>query len=883
MTRIPRAVRALLTATAWLVPSWRRLAWRRQWDAEIQHRIAHAPDRSVFAFAIGSVRHALQLRLEDVPFRGVLSETRHSGRALLRRPGFALLAVGTLAMGIGSATAVFSLAEAMLLRPLPLPEADRLVRLFSTNPSRGMSSFSVSYPDYEDLAEQSGLFAESSLYQEYDEDISGVAEPERIRTVAVHENFFQTLGSSFVMGRPFSADDHAEQSVATAVLSEAFWIDRFGADSTIVGETVRLDGDPHTVIGVVARGQSYPARGVVWTPLQWGGTPPEWADVRSNHSWQVVARLHPEATAGEVSQVVRDRARAIYSAEGIDERDVGTEAMVLSLRAAEGGEDAGALFATLGTAVFLVLLIACMNASGLLITRAWSKAGELSVRAALGAGRARLAAAVLGESVMLALAGGAIGLWLGHRLLVRGLAAIPPRILPEPDVRMNVTVLVVGLAISVFAALAAGLAPALHAARSSLASAMKGGGRGGTGRSSTRLRRGLIVAEIALSLALLVSAGNAVRGFQRQIESEPGFDAEGLVVFGVRLPSSRYEGAEAVDDYIRRALDALERHPEVTAATATSQPPLGAPGTSPYRSFIFDGEPEPPQGPDYGALWIEVDPGFFATLRVGVAKGRAFTDEDDAGSQPVAIVNERMETLMAGGGDMLGREIRSVYDENVNRTVVGVVRDIQINGVARPQRQRVVFVPRTQAARHEMVFMVRTTGEPEQLLAPIRATMASLDGDVALSDLQSLRDAHAQDLAGIRFLTSLFATFGFLALGLAVSGVYGLISYSVALRRQEVGVRMAMGATTAGVRWAILRETMTLACLGLLLGLPLAYAGARVLAAGLSGVALLRVDTFIGVCLLLTGAVVAASWGPAGRATRVDPVEALAGDQGWSA
>lgn len=882
MSRIPRSARIVLAIAQRLVPAWRRDAWRRQWDAEAEHRISRLPDASVLGFALGSVPHAVQLRVADLPFRGLLADARHAGRSLRRRPGFAALAVATLAMGIGSATAVFSLAEAMILRPLPLPDSDRLVRLFSTNPSRGFSSFSVSYPDYRDLAEESGLFESATFYQERDADISGTVDPERIRTIAVHEGFFGTLGSTFLLGRGFSPSDHDAQTEATAVLAEALWVDRFGADSSVVGETIRLDGEPHTVIGIVGSGQSYPARGAVWTPLQWSGNPPEWADSRSNHSWQVVGRLPSGAAAGEVSQVVREMARAIYSADGIDERDVGTEAMVLSMRAAEGGDDAGALFATLGTAVFLVLLIACMNASGLLLTRAWSRAGELSVRAALGAGRGRLAASLLGESLLLALAGGAVGLWLGHTLLVRGLAAVPARILPDPDVRMNATVLLAGVAISALAAVLAGLVPALHATRTSLSAAMKGGGRGGIGRSSTKLRRGLIVAEISLSLALLVCAGNAVTGFQRQIESEPGFDAERLVAFGVRLPAGRYESGEAVDEYVLRAFEGLSRHPEVTGATVTSTPPLGAPGTSLYRSFVFDGDPEPPDGPDYGALWVEVDPGFFETLGIPLSQGRGFTPEDDASARPVAIVNERMAALMAGGSDMIGREIRSVYDENVNRAVVGVVPDIQMNGVARPQRQRVVFVPRNQAVRREVAFLVRTDTDPRRMLAPIRATMAALDPDVALSDLQSLRDAHAEDLAGIRFLTTLFAAFGFLALGLAVSGVYGLISCSVALRRREVGVRMAMGATTLDVRWSILRETAVLAALGLLIGLPLAYAGARVLAAGLNGVALVRLDTFVGVCLILAAAVVSASWGPAGRATRVDPMDALGSDQGWS-
>lgn len=878
MTRIPFAVRLILSASERLVPSHRRGSWRRQWEAEVEHRISRAPDGSLVGFALGSARHALQLRKDELSLRGLFADVRHAGRALRRRPGFALLAVGTLAMGIGSATAVFSLAETMVLRPMPLPEPDRLVRMFSTNPSRGFSSFNVSYPDYRDLAETSGLFESTTLYQEYDEDISGGVEPERVRTIGVHDGFFQTLRSRFVLGRSFASDDHEVASEATVVLSEPFWVDRFGADSSIVGTTIRLDGEAHVVVGVVATGQGYPSRGVAWKPLRWGGVPPEWADVRSNHSWQVVGRIPPGADPGEISGLVRERARAIYSAEDIDERDIGTEAMVLSMRAAEGGEEAGALFATLGTAVFLVLLIACMNASGLLLTRAWARARELSVRAALGASRGRLAAALLGESLVLAILGGAAGLWLGHVLLVRGLAAIPPTILPEADVQMNLSVFVVAAAVSVFAALLAGIVPAIHATRISLVAAMKEGSGGGISRSSTSLRRGLIIGEIALSLALLVSASNAVAGFQRQIAADPGFDAENLVAFGLRLPASRYEGGDAIDDFMRRALDGLVRHPDVSGATLTSTPPLGAPGTSLYRAFIFDGDPEPPDGPDYGALWIEVDPGFFETLGVQVREGRGFGDDDDESGQPVAIVNARMAALMSGGGNMLGREIRSFYDENVNRVVVGIVPDIQINGVSRPQRQRVVFVPRRQAVRREMSFLVRTTVAPEEMLAPVRSIMAGLDSDVALSDLQSLRDAHAADLAGIRFLTALFAAFGVLALAMAVSGVYGLISYSVSLRTREVGVRMAMGATTASVRWAVLRETATLALIGLVAGLPLAYGGARVLAAGMDGVALIRPQTFVVVSLVLSAAVVAASWAPAGRATRVDPIEALGSD-----
>ena len=874
--RVPVGVRRLIGLASILVPAYRRPTWRRQWIADLEHLCAERPpNASVFGFAIGSVRHALFLRFEEMRMSGLGADWRHAVRGLLRRPGFAALAVATLGVGIGAATAVFSLAEAMVLRPLPLPDESRLVRIFSSNPSRGMSSFSVSWPDYVDLTERSGLFESSSIYMERDQDISGGGEPERVRTIWTHERYFQTLGSRFILGRAFGADDHASGATPSAVLSERFWVGRYGADSTIVGETVRLDGEPHTVVGVVADGQAWPRNAALWTPLRWGGTPPEWADRRSNHTWQVVGRLVGGTSVDAASSRVREMARAIYSAEGVEERDTGTEAYLMSLRASASGESAGPIFATLGTAVFLVLLIACMNASGLLLTRAWARARELSVRSALGAGRRRLIAVMLTESLVLALLGGGVGVALGYWAMSAGFRAAPAEIQAGSDIRINGMVVSVALAISLLAALVSGLVPALRVTGTSLSESLKDGGAGaGLGRSSTRLRQGLIVGEIALSLALLVGAGLTVRGFQRQIASDPGFEADRIVSFSIRLPGTRYPDDSSVDDFYQRAVEQLERHPGILSATATSNLPLGASGTSLYRSFIFDGAVPPPEGVEYGALWVEVDPSWFATLGVAPSEGRAFTDADDLGAPPVAVVNRRMARLMSPEQSIVGRDIRSYWDENLPRTVVGVIEDVQFNGVSRANRQAVVLVPRAQTPRLEMAFMVRTAGDPSEMMSVVRQIIGDLEGDVALDALQSLRDAHAADLGGIRFLTGLFAAFGALALVLAVSGVYGLVAYSVSLRTREVGVRMAMGASRRVVRTSVLFESGRLAALGLVLGLGLAYAAGRVLSAGLDGVAVMEVSTYVGVAALLVAAVIAA-YIPARRATRVDPVQAL--------
>lgn len=875
--RIPFIVRRIVAVAALLVPSYRRRSWQRQWTADLEHLCADpATSGRAVRFAIGSIRHAVFLRVEEIRMRGFGADVRHAGRAIVRRPGFTALAVATLAIGIGAATAIFSLAEALVLRPLPLPDEDRLVRMFSSNPSRGMNSFSVSWPDYVDLGQRSGLFETASVYIERDQDISGDGDPARIRTIQVHEEFFQTLGSRLALGRAFSTDDHLATAVPTTVLSERFWVARFGADSAVVGREVRLDGEPHTVVGVVAEGQGWPAGADTWTPLRWGGRPPEWADARSNHTWQVVGRLVDDVSPGDASERIREMARAIYSADGVPEREAGIEAYLMSLRASAGGESAGPIFATLGTAVFLVLLIACMNASGLLLTRAWARARELSVRSALGASRGRLVAVLMAESALLALLGGAVGVALGQWAITRGLRVAPPEVQMGSEIRLNSTVVMVALGVSLLAALLAGLVPALRATRTSLAEALKDGGAGaGAGRSSTRLRQTLIIGEIAFSFALLVAAGITVRGFQNQIAADPGFEAERLISFSVRLPASRYRDDRAVDDFYERAVDDLERHPGVLAATSTSRLPLGATGTSLFRSFIFDGATPPPEGVEYGALWVEVDPHWFETVGVPAAEGRTITEDDDASAPFVAIVNRRMARMMTQDESIVGRAIRSYWDENVPRTVVGVVDDIQFNGVRREQRQPVVFVPRAQATRLEMTFLVRTVGDPSEMIPAVRDIMGALEGDVALDQLQSLREAHSADLGGIRFLTTLFAAFGLLALVLAVSGVYGLVSYSVSLRTREVGIRMAMGATTRTVRAAVLSESGRLAAIGLSAGLVLAWIGARVLAAGMSGIAVVEASTFSMVAALLLVAVLGASWVPASRATRVDPVNAL--------
>ncbi len=877
---VPATARRIVATAAWLVPAHRRAAWMRQWEADLEELCRRERGATLAVrFALGAGRHALWLRMQEMRMRGSGTDVRFALRGLLRRPGFTLLAVATLAIGIGAASAVFSLAEAMILRPVPFPEGDRLVRVFSSDPVRGTGSFSVSYPDYLDWVRESGLFSASAIYRELDRDISGEGDPERVRVIAVGQDFFQTLGSRFALGRAPVGEDHGVRSPRTAVLTEPFWIRRFGGDPGVVGRTIRLDGLPHTVVGVVAGGQGWPARADVWTPLQWGGSAPSWADDRSNHTWQVIARLQPEVSVEGATARVRELARAVYSAEGTDERDAGIEGVVVLLRASAGGSTAAEILVTMGIAVSLVLLIACMNASGLLLTRAWERASELSVRSALGAGRARLVAALMAESTLLSLLGGGAGVLLGIAVLRRGLAQAAPEISAISDVRLNPWVIGAGLGVSLLSALLSGLVPALRATRSSLSESLKDGSRNAAGgREGARLHRGLIVGEIALSLTLLTGAAVTVQTLRAQLSVDPGFEPEGLISFTVRLPPARYEEPALVDGFWGDAVDRLERLPGVRAATATSLPPLGAPGTSLYRAFVLDGQPAPPEGSAHDALWVEIDPEYFATLGIRPRSGRPLDRDDDANAPPVAMVNREMATRLASDDPVLGRSVRSVYDEDVERTVVGVIDDIQFSGMSRGRPMPVVFVPRAQAARSEMAFLVRTEGDLGDVIGGIRTAIAELDPDVALDRLQTLRDAHAADLGGLRFVTTLFAAFGFLALVLSVGGVYGLVSYSVTRRAREIGMRLAMGATAARVRRGMLGDSARLALIGIAVGSGLAYAAARVLAAGLGEAAVVDAITFGAVIVLMLVAVLLATWIPATGVARVDPAEALRAD-----
>jgi putative ABC transport system permease protein len=857
-----------------MVPRRRRVAWRRQWDGEIAHRVRANGAAGSLRFALGAFAHALYLRREEGGMTGLSGDLRHAVRALARRPGFTALSVLTLAVGIGSATVVFSLAEALLLRPLPLEDGDRLVSLFSSNPPNGWDRYNVSWPDYVDWTAQEELFASSAYYGVVESDLSGEGEPVRLSGAEVGRGFFETLGTRAIVGRTFGDDDQDGRGVRTLVFSEAVWRRLFGGDPSVLGRTVHVDGDAYTVVGVVPDDQAWPLTVDFWVPLGFGAHPPEWVDRRSNHSWETVARLRPGVAVADASRRVGEVARRWYDANATG-TEVGTTGVVVPLRSTVAPDAAPVMLGIMGLAVFFVLLIACMNQSNLLLTHALGRARELSLRSALGARRGRLVGLLLGESLLLSLAGGAVGVALAGAALGPATRLAPMTLPPSLDVRLDWTVLSGAVAISVLASVLAGLLPALRASRTSVADALKEGSfQASQGRGGSRLRRGMVITQLALSVVLLTAAGLTIRTFREQLTADAGFDTDDLLTFTLRLPTARYPDEALQTQFFEQAVRRLEGLPGVAGATVTSRLPLGAATSSLYRVFLFEGAPEPPAGPDFGATWVAVDPEYFRTTGIRPVRGRAFTEDDGADAPPVIIVNESLARRMSPEQDIIGRRIESWRDERSLREVVGVVPDIQFATMT-GRDEPAVFVPAAQAVRPQMSFMVRTTSDPSALVPVVRTALAELDADVALADLGTLSEAHRQGLAGVRFVMVLFGAFGAIALVLAVGGVYGLVAYSVSRRTQEIGIRIAMGASGGSVQAGVVAEGAALAVAGIAVGLVLAVAAARALASAVVGLSWLDPVALGGVAALLGAATLLASWIPARRVLRVDPVEAL--------
>ena len=802
-------------------------------------------------------------------------DLRFGARMLLKKPGFTLIAVLTLALGIGANATIFSFVNGILLRPLPYKDADRLVATISFNPSRGSYDSGITYADYLDWKNQEVFEYAAALSLLSTADLTGGGgEPERVRVAAVSEDYFSVMGSDALLGRTFLSEDYNPPGPARGlILSYGLWQKRFGGDSDIIGQKIYLNGRPYPVVGVMPRDSTWPTDRDVIAPLAVGPNPGPDLLRRDNMIFSGIARLKPGVSAAQADAAMAAIAARVEqenpeSRKGWSNRTVGLRDYVV-------GSQARTSLLILLAVVGCVLLIACVNVSNLLLVRAAAREREMAIRLALGAGRLRLIRQLLTESLLLTVLGGTAGLLLavwGVDLMKAIVPGDTPRL---ADVNIDARVLLFALSASLATTLICGLIPALQSAGGDLQQALKESSRSATGGTRSRfIRNALVVSELALSLMLLIGAGLAIRSFIRVQQIDPGMKTDRLITMMLNAPGLRYPDQARVTAFYKSIVEGVSTTPGVESAAVSSALALGGGGFYLGRVFLIEGQPQPPASSDFPAEWNVVSPGYFATTGVGLIKGRDFDERDRVDTNKVIIINATLARRMFGEEDPLGKRIRSWRDENQLREIVGVVADVRYYG-RDDELRGLVYVPHAQDAWRSMALTVRTHGDPASLGTSIRDQIAAIDKDLAVANLETMSTILNRSVAPRRALMVLLAAFGVIAGLLAVVGVYGVLSYTVAARAQEIGVRIALGAQSSDVLRLVIGQGLKLTLVGVGIGAAAAFGLTRFMTSVLYGVSATDVVTFLAVSLFLTGVALVACFVPARRASRVDPIEAL--------
>ncbi|MFL6203584.1 MAG: ADOP family duplicated permease [Thermoanaerobaculia bacterium] len=800
-------------------------------------------------------------------------DLRYAFRQLAKSPGFTLIAILTLALGVGATTSIFSVVDGVLLRPLPFPDPDRLVRVYPLSEEGEPSAISVL--NYLDWRKQSRTVEAASLLDTGSVNLTGTGgEPERLSGAWVSPEFFSVIKAPLLAGRGFATGEDRPEAPNVVVLSEELWKRRFGGDRGLVGRTIHLDGKPCTVVGIAGR-KRWPSIADLWLPFELS----EDAMSPGNRGavyLSVVARLAP----GIPIEKARAETRAIAArlAAQYPEDNTGFRMDVVGMQTYMTGDVRVPLLVLMG-AVLLVLLIACVNVANLLLVRASGREAELAVRTALGAGRLRIIRQLLTESVVLSLLGGAAGVALAV-WATRALVALAPERTPRLDeVGVDGPVLIFTLGVSLVTGLLFGLAPALKASRPDLGSVLKEGARGGKGRAAAAARSVLVVLETALAVLLLAGAGLLLRSFGALVDVDPGFEPEGALVFNLAPPESRYAEDAQLRQLASSLMERMERLPGVTATGAAAfGRPLDRSGFT--LSFDVEGRPAALPGEEPAMRVALVTPGYFKALGLPLVRGRAFNERDRDGSVPVVVLTEAAVREYFPNEEPLGRRIILGWtSDGVRRggEVVGVVGDFKqstLDSKSDPQ----IFLPFDQAPIGSLSVIVRSTADLGTVAAAARAQVREVDPDLPLYELQTLDEVVSASVSQPRFYMLLLGGFAAVALILAAIGMYGVIAYGVSQRSQEIGVRMALGASRDRVIRMVLRQGLVLALFGALFGLALALVATRGMQSLLFGVSAVDPGIYVGVAAVLVLVAGFASYLPARRAARTDPQLALRGE-----
>ena len=805
-------------------------------------------------------------------------DLRFGVRTLLRSPATSAVALLTLALGIGANTAIFSVVNGLLLTPLPYPDPDRLVLILESSPARDIPRYGVAPPNFDDWRRQNRMFEGMAAIREHRLTLTGGETAETLQGAQVTPELFRVLGVRPALGRDFLPDEGQPGGPRVAILSQELWRRRFGSDPGILNRQVVIDGESTAVIGVLPPGHDLPSQSQLWLPLVWDFAP----QTRGGHFLQVVGRLKAGVTQEEAQaemETIAGRLERQYP-----DSNTGWTAILIPLHEVLVEEVRPALLLLLAAVAF-VLLIACANVANLLLARVASREREIAVRTALGAGRARLVRQMVTESLVLFLAGGALGLLLAV-WVTRALVALYGKDLPrEQEVGFGVLdgrVLLFTLGLSLATGLLFGLAPALSGSRGSFFGALKEGGRAVAGGArGRRLRQLLVVGEVAVALVLLVGAGLLLRSFARLLAVDPGFRPEGVLTAEIALPIKKFPDDARRIALTRELLGRLQAIPGVESADTVAPLPLTL--YDHVRVYLVEGRPEPPPSETPTAHIRIVTPGFFRTLGVRVLGGRVFTPRDVQDSVPVVLVNQTMAERVWPGENPLGRRITMAGAAGradwIWAEVVGVVADIRHQTLDQEGGAE-IYVPQLQnPVGGTLSILLKTSGDPARLAGALREAVRSVDADLPVERVRTLESLVAESLAGSRFQTVLLGLFSGVALFLAALGIYGVVSDAVVWRTHEIGIRMALGARRAEVLRLVVRQGMTLVLAGSGLGLALAVLLLWELS-DRAGVYLYQgraLDPLIlgTVPLVLLAVALVANWLPARRATRVEPSVAL--------
>ena len=800
-----------------------------------------------------------------------MGDIRYALRNLLRRPTFTLIAVVTLALGIGANTAIFSAINALLLKPLPFPELDRVVAVWDKLPSRGVMHNEVTVGNYLDWQSQSQSFEQLALYRWWSANLTGIDPPERIQGFLITANFLDVTGIKPILGRNFSSEENQPGKDQVAIITHSLWQRRFGGDPNILNKTITVNSIVRTVVGVMPERFNYPKGAEVYAPLP---MTPELMKNRGGHGYYVIGRLKSGSSI-QSAQAEIDNIMARLEQQ-FPETNTGWGSTVFPIVADTVRMYDTALWVMMAAVVF-VLLIACANVANLMLARASGRQKEIAVRTALGASRWRIVRQLLTESVIVALIGGGLGILIGFWGIDALRAGNPGDAAKYAagwyQLGINPTVLLFTLGLSVVSGIVFGLAPALQVSKPNLNNSLKEGTRGTTG-TTHRLRSSLVVFEVALSLMLLVGAGLLTRSFLSLLKTDPGFNPDNVLTMNLVLPRAKYKDEPACAAFYNDLVQRVKAQPGVESAAFVNYVPLG--GSNSSNSYLVEGEPEPAPGQEHDGRYRVATPDYFLTMEISIVRGRAFTEQDKAGAPPVVIVNETLARQHWPGQDPLGKRIR-LNERQLEKApwmeVVGVIKDVkhELNIPIEPE----YYLPHAQDSWNGMVLVARTTVDPASLSAALRQQVWAIDKDQPVFDVKTMQEVRSTSVAIYSFSSVMLAIFAGIALILAAIGIYGVMAFAVTQRTQEIGIRMALGARTADVLKLVVTHGMKLALLGMVIGLAGSWALTRFIEKLLVGVQPTDLLTFslVSVCLLVAAFV--ACYLPARRATKVDPLVAL--------